>query len=70
MSETSKGDCIFEPEDIENCARQLQEKEADYLNLLFKEKTGYDLPKPRLLGLLFGYIIKGGKMNLMREALQ
>ncbi len=61
MSEISKGACIFQPEEIEDCESQLQNKEADYLSRLFKEKTGYDLPKPELLSLLFGYIIENSK---------
>ena len=61
MSELSKGAYIFQPEEIEDCERQLQNKEADYLSRLFNEKTGYDLPKPELLRLLFGYIIENAK---------
>ena len=61
MSELSKGAYLFTPNEIENCECQLQEKEADYLSLLFNEKTGYGLPKPELLRLLFDYIIENAK---------
>lgn len=61
MSEISKGKYIFSLDEISECRRKLQNREADHLSKLYKEKTGYDLPKPELLKKLFGYIIESAK---------
>lgn len=67
MSEINKGEYIFQPEQIEDCERQLHNKETDYISQLFKKKTGYDLPKAELLHILFGYIIKNAKNEFDKE---
>jgi hypothetical protein len=61
MSEINTGEYVFTPDQITDCQRQSQNKDADHLSRLYKEKTGYDLPKPELLRTLFGYIIKNAR---------
>ncbi|MEW6715159.1 MAG: hypothetical protein AB1306_08740, partial [Nitrospirota bacterium] len=61
MSKINKGEYVFTPVDIENCQQASKEKESDHLSRLFKEKTGYDLPKPELLKALSDSIIANGK---------
>jgi hypothetical protein len=68
LSEASRGKHIFGSDDIEECRRNLEKKEADYLSRLFKEKVGNDLSKPELLKILFGYIIKSGDTARVAES--
>lgn len=61
MSIINKNKYVFTPVDIEKCRQRLMKKESDYLSKLYKEKTGFDLPKPELLKALFDIIIANRK---------
>ena len=58
MSEISYGNYSFSSIEIKECYDKLLNKEGDHLGDLYQEKTGYDLSKPKLLKVLFDYIIK------------
>jgi hypothetical protein len=57
MSKINTGEYVFTPVDIENSKQESKEKSSDHLSRLYREKTGYDLPKPELLKTLFDDII-------------
>jgi len=58
---------VFKQTEIEKCRLQRNSKEADHLSRLFKEKTGYYLPKRELLGKLIGYIIDNGEKEFTSD---
>ena len=64
MSNINKGKYVFTPGDIENCQQESKNIATDHLSRLYKEKTGYDLPKPRLLKALSDSIIANGKNEI------
>ncbi len=47
----------FRIDEIEECEKLYSKKGGDSLGKLFKEKLNYDLDKPKLLNILFGYLI-------------
>ncbi len=57
MTELCEDKCTFEANEIENCRNALDAKEGNPLSRLFKEKLTCDLSKPKLLSILFGFII-------------
>lgn len=65
MTEICESRYIFQEKEIANCRGQFN-KEGDPLSKLFKEKLDYGLSKPKLLEILFGYIIS--EFDEKREA--
>ncbi len=61
MSNINKGEYVFTPQDIEKCQQESKKKASDHLSRLYKEKTGYDLPKPELLKALSDSLIANRK---------
>jgi hypothetical protein len=57
MTKIGNNEYIFEAKDIEVCEKRLDAKEGNPLGKLFREKLGYDMAKPKLLEILFNFII-------------
>ena len=64
MSEINNGKYTFTTDEIEACYLQLQNREADYLSILYKKRTGGGLPKRELLRILCDFIIKNAANEL------
>lgn len=62
MTKLSEDRYTFKVEEITDCRNRFSSKERDLLSKLFKEKIAhYELSKPNLLNVLFGFIISGSK---------
>lgn len=61
MTELCEGKYPFKASEITDCENRFAPKEGDPLSKLFKEKLTYDLSKPELLRILFGFIISDPK---------
>jgi len=61
MSEMSNERHLFTAAEISKCEKKLQTKTSDHLSILFDEKTGLGSNKPKLLKVLFGYILKNAE---------
>ena len=61
MTELCEGKYPFKTSEITDCENRFAPKEGDPLSKLFKEKLTYDLSKPELLRILFGFIISDPK---------
>jgi len=57
MTKLCQGRQPFKASEITDCENRFAAKEGDPLSKLFKEKLTYDLSKPELLRILFGFII-------------
>lgn len=57
MTELCERKYVFQSNEIADCEKRLDAKEGDPLSKLYKKKLNYDLPKPKLLEILFGFII-------------
>ena len=61
MTKLSEDEYTFQANEIENCKNALAAKEGNPLGELFRKKLGRDLSKPKLLNILFGFIISHPK---------
>jgi hypothetical protein len=61
MTEVCERRRVFTAEEIRSCEEKFDRKKGDYLSELFSQKLGgnYELPKPKLLQVLFEFIIHG-----------
>lgn len=57
MTELCERRYTFQIDEIAECEELYSKKERNPLGKRFKEKLSYDLDKPKLLNILFGYII-------------
>lgn len=57
MTELCGGKYTFKAEEIADCRNRFVARDGKSLSNLYKEKLDYSLPKPKLLGILFGFII-------------
>jgi len=65
MTELCEGTYVFKAEEIADCENRLSAKAGNPLGKLFKEKLrNYDLSKPNLLNILFGFIISNPENEL------
>lgn len=64
MTKLSECKYTFKPEEVADCRNRFPAKEGDLLIRLFKERVvHYELSKPNLLNILFGFIISNSKNN-------
>ena len=49
--------CKFEPDEVAKCEKDFGSKKRDWLSIIFKQKCGFELPKPELLKILFDEIL-------------
>lgn len=61
MTNINTGEYVFTHVDIGNCQQELKKKTSDHLSRLYREKTGYNLPKTELLKVLVDSIIVNHK---------
>ena len=61
MTELCEGRYLFKAGEITDCQKRFAAKEGDPLSKLFREELTYDLSKPKLLRILFGFIISHPK---------
>ncbi|CAG1021669.1 hypothetical protein DOJK_01145 [Patescibacteria group bacterium] len=62
MTKLSEGRYTFKLEEVADCRKRFLAKEGDLLIRLFKERVAhYELSKPNLLNMLFGFIISSSK---------
>ncbi len=61
MTELSEGRYTFQDTEIATCESCFDRNGGDQLSKFFKAKLGYELPKPKLLDRLFGFIISHPK---------
>ncbi len=64
MTELCEERYTFQDNEIENCKKLFSNKEGNPLGELFEKKVGYNLCKPKLLNILFGYIISNSGSEL------
>lgn len=57
MTELCDNKYKFQANDIAGCVSRFTDKEGNHLSKLFQKKVGYDLSKPKLLEILFKFII-------------
>ncbi len=57
MTELCEQRYVFKTKEIADCEERFDAKGGDLLSMLFKEKVGYDLSKPKLLQVLFDPIL-------------
>ena len=61
MTEVSEGRYAFQAKEIKECDEKFTPQAGDLLSKLYKERVRYDLPKPKLLEVLFGHILASPK---------
>lgn len=62
MTEVAGGAYVFDEAEIADCESRFG-REGDTLSKLYREKLNYDLVKPELLRVLFGYAVAAPKME-------
>lgn len=64
MTELCEKRYTFQDDEIENCKKLFSNKKGNPLGEFFGKKVGYSLCKPKLLNILFGYIISNSGSKL------